>query len=91
MVIGLRLAQLKAELQPGSHRRLRNAQTQELEELTVENGQMADQLRALEDENTGLKKLLEKQGQELKSMAQEKKVVEEDRSQKGKMSLGPLE
>ena len=57
----------------------------------MENGQMADQLRALEDENTGLKKLLEKQGQELKSMAQEKKVVEEDRSQKGKMSLGPLD
>ncbi|CAK9046018.1 unnamed protein product [Durusdinium trenchii] len=78
---------------PGSrdHRRLRNAQTQELEDLTMENNQMAERLQALLEENGSLKKQVERQQQEIKSLeaTDKSKVIEEggQSPQKSKLNL----
>eukprot|EP00435_Cladocopium_sp_Y103_P030930 s3609_g7.t1 len=66
------------------HRVLRNAQTQQLEELMVENNHIAEQLQSLEDENANLKRQVELQKEELKAMeaTDKTKVIEEEPGKK---------
>lgn len=70
------------------HRVLRNAQTQQLEELMVENNNISEQLQSLEDENANLKRQVELQKEELKAMdATDKTKVIEDEPGKKKSKL----